>query len=204
MKFGMKLAASFCCTVLCAAVLITCLPIHGEEGIYDNMIRLHVLAESDAPADQARKLRVRNAVLAVLSDALTEADSFERAQETVEALLPQVKAAAEDATDGVCSVEVLLGKERYPVRYYEGFTLPAGEYTSLRVVLGTGEGKNWWCVLFPQLCTAEASEAEFYEDFIAAGFTPEQYRLIRQESGVQYKIRFRILEIFAQWMGIDY
>ena len=200
----MKILVSFCAAVLCAAMLITCLPVHGEEAIYDNMIRLHVLAESDSEEDQARKLRVRDAVLAVLSDALTGANSYEDAAQAVRSLLPAIEEAAGEAAQGACSVRAELGREEYPVRYYEGFSLPAGEYTSLRVILGEGKGQNWWCVLFPQLCTAQASEDEFYEDFIAAGFTPEQYRLIKNESGVRYKIRFRILEILAGWMGFEY
>ena len=103
-----------------------------------------------------------------------------------------------------CPVQVELGRERYPVRIYENYSLPAGEYTSLRIRIGEGEGRNWWCILFPRLCTARATEEEVYEDFIAAGFTPEQYRMIKNESGPKYKIRFRILEILAQLTGMEY
>ena len=200
----MKLSAALCAAVLCAALFLSCMPVHGEAEIYENMIRLHVIAESDSPSDQARKLRVRDAVLDCLSEELSEAHGYEDALEAVETLLPEIRRAAEDASDGVCSVSVCLGEETYPVRCYENFTLPAGKYTSLRVILGSGEGKNWWCVLFPQLCTAQASRDDFYEDFIAAGFSPEQYRLIRNESGVKYKIRFRILELLSEWAGFDF
>jgi stage II sporulation protein R len=200
----MKILVSFCAAVLCAAVLISCFPIRGEEKIYDSMIRLHVLAESDSDEDQARKLRVRDAVLDVLAQRMEEAHSYEDAAAAVLSVMTEIEDAARRAVRGECTVRAEMGRERYPVRVYENYTLPAGEYTSLRVILGEGEGMNWWCVLFPQLCTAQASESEFYEDFIAAGFTPEQYRLIKNESGVQYRIRFRILEIFAQWIGMEY
>ena len=200
----MKILVSFCASVLCAFALITCFPIRGEEKIYDSMIRLHVLAESDSDEDQARKLRVRDAVLDVLAERMEEAHSYEDAAAAVSSMLGEIEEAARRTVQGECTVRAELGRERYPVRVYENYTLPAGEYTSLRVILGEGEGKNWWCVLFPQLCTAQASESAFYEDFIAAGFTPEQYRLIKNESGVQYKIRFRLLEILAQTFGFDY
>ena len=200
----MKILVSFCASVLCAFALITCFPIRGEEKIYDSMIRLHVLAESDSDEDQARKLRVRDAVLDVLAERMEKAHSYEDAAAAVSSMLGEIEEAARCTVQGECTVRVELGRERYPVRVYENYTLPAGEYTSLRVILGEGEGKNWWCVLFPQLCTAQASESAFYEDFIAAGFTPEQYRLIKNESGVRYRIRFRILEILAQWIGMEY
>jgi len=200
----MKILVSFCAAVLCAAVLISCFPIRGEEKIYDSMIRLHVLAESDSDEDQARKLRVRDAVLEVLADRMEEAHSYEDAAAAVSSMLGEIEETARRIVQGECTVRAELGRERYPVRTYENYTLPAGEYSSLRVILGEGEGQNWWCVLFPQLCTAQASESAFYEDFIAAGFTPEQYRLIKNESGVRYRIRFRILEIFAETFGFNY
>ena len=192
----MKFMLSFCTAVLAVFLLFTCLPVHGEEAIYDSMIRLHVLAESDSAADQAKKLEVRDAVLAVLADAVGEAESYESALAAADAHRDSIRILAEEIAG--CPVTVTLTREKYPVRFYEKFTLPAGEYMSLRVILGEGAGKNWWCVLFPQLCTAQASEDAFYEDFIAAGFSAEQYQLIRRESGVKYKIRFRVLEILSE------
>lgn len=200
----MKCIAALCAAFLCAHLLITCFPVHGEEKIYDNMIRLHVLAQSDAEADQAEKLRVRDAVLAYLDTHLQKTDSYEDALAAITDHLEGIRLCAQKEAGASCPVQVELGRETYPVRQYDGFTLPAGEYTSLRILLGEGGGQNWWCVLFPRLCTARAAEDEFYEDFIAAGFTPEQYRLIKNESGKKYKIRFRLLEMLAQLTGIDY
>jgi len=199
-----KLLSSLCAAVLCSVLLLSCLPIHGEEKIYDNIIRLHVLAASDSEADQSAKLQVRDAVLSFLEDGMGRAGSYAEARRTLDSLLPEIKKAAEAAADGRYSVSVLLDTESYPVRYYERFALPAGEYTSLRIVLDAGEGQNWWCVLFPDLCTARACEDDFYEDFIAAGFSSEQYKLIRRESGVHYKIRFKILEILSEFVGLEY
>lgn len=196
----MKITACFCAAFLTAFTLLTCFPLHGEEAIYDSMIRLHVVAASDSPADQAQKLAVRDAILGGLSDSLSDAEDYETAREAIAAVLPAVKVIAEQTAQR--PVTVMLGVENYPTRQYEGFSLPAGAYTSLRVILGEGEGQNWWCVLFPRLCTEYATADSFYEDFIAAGFTPEQYRLIKNESGGRYKIRFKILELLtALWNG---
>lgn len=196
----MKLTACFCAVFLAACTLLSLFPLHGEEAIYDSMIRLHVIAASDSPADQAQKLAVRDAILGGLSDTLNGAADYKTAREAITAVLPQVEAIAAETAQR--PVTVTLGRESYPTRQYEGFSLPAGEYTSLRVIIGEGEGQNWWCVLFPRLCTDYATEDSFYEDFIAAGFSPEQYRLIQNESGVRYKIRFRILELLtALWDG---
>lgn len=200
----MKCIAALCAAFLCAHLLITCLPVHGEEEIYNQTIRLHVLANSDSEEDQARKLLVRDAVLAYLEESLSQSNTYESALAAVSDHLDGIRKRAEDTLGGKYAVRVELGREKYPVRQYENYSLPAGEYTSLRVLIGEGEGKNWWCVLFPRLCTSRASADEEYEDFIAAGFTPEQYRLIKNESGTKYKIRFRILEILAQLTGMEY
>lgn len=200
----MKCIAALCAAFLSAYTILTCLPVHGEEEIYSSTIRLHVLANSDSEEDQAEKLLVRDAVLTYLEASLTQNDTYESALSAVSDHLESIRERAEETLDGKYAVRVELGREKYPVRQYENYTLPAGEYTSLRVLIGEGEGKNWWCVLFPRLCTSRATEEEVYEDFIAAGFSPEQYRLIKNESSPKYKIRFRILEILSEWTGIEY
>ena len=200
----MKCIAALCAAFLSAYTILTCLPVHGEEEIYNSTIRLHVLANSDSEEDQAEKLLVRDAVLTYLEASLAQNDTYESALSAVSNHLESIRERAEETLDGKYAVRVELGREKYPVRQYENYTLPAGEYTSLRVLIGEGEGKNWWCVLFPRLCTSRATEEEVYEDFIAAGCSPEQYRPIKNESGPKYKIRFRSLEILSEWTGIEY
>ena len=87
-----------------------------------------------------------------------------------------------------------LGEERYPTRDYAGFTLPAGRYRSLRVVLGEGQGHNWWCVVFPPLCLA-AAEKEAMQPVM----NPEDYALITREEG--WEIRFRIVELWGELLN---
>ena len=161
-----------------------------QDALAGELIRLHVLAVSDEEEEQAVKLRVRDAVLACLAPRLTGAESAEEAGEILEAALPAVQAAAESAAEGR-AVRVSLRAERYPTRVYEGFTLPAGRYRSLRVVLGEGEGHNWWCVVFPPVCLP-AAEREALQPVL----NPEDYALITREEG--WEIRFRIVELWGE------
>ena len=186
-----------CISFLAVFTLLSILPVNGEEEIYDNMIRLHVLANSDSPSDQALKLSVRDAILEKATE-IKASDSNEAYIKTEKALK-----GFEDAAERVIkekgypySVKVTLGEERYPERTYDSFTLPEGTYTSLRVLIGDAEGKNWWCVLYPPLCTAAASKEE--EVFIAAGFTGEQYEAITDSENKTYKIKFKIVELFKE------
>ena len=88
-----------------------------------------------------------------------------------------------------------LTKEEYPRRVYGDAVMPAGEYTSLRIVIGEGEGHNWWCVLFPTLCTGFS----YSEEYIQTGFTPEEYRMIT--GGERFKVKLRILEVIEGLLG---
>lgn len=197
----MKRTIGFLCAaaLLVAALLI--LPIHGEAAVYDSVIRLHVLANSDSEEDQALKLTVRDAVLAEARVMLADAKTRDEAEAILSANLDGMERAA------VCAlreagkderVRVTLGKEKYPTRRYEDLAFPAGEYLSLRVMLGDADGQNWWCVLFPPLClSAATAEQETEEAFLAAGLTGEQYRMIADTDSTKYKLRFKILE-FAQ------
>lgn len=198
MKFLVSCAAS----VLVAAILLSLLPVHGESEIYEDVLRLHVIAESDEAEDQALKLKVRNAVLAYVSTEVAECETFEEAYETVDEKREGILQAAEEClreNGADCAVQILLGEEKYPRRDYGTAVLPAGVYPSLRVVLGEGKGQNWWCVLFPTLCMGFASEenASAEADCVEVGFTPAEYRIITGNTG-KYKVRFRILEILSE------
>ena len=150
------------------------------------LVRLHVIAASDSDADQAEKLRVRDAVLAYLAPKLEAADSIADAR----ALLAAEQTGIRDAARSVTRqpVGMTLTEEHYPTRDYGSFALPAGNYVSLRVILGAGEGHNWWCVVFPPLCTADSADTKAVE-----ALADDDARLITSdETGVV--IRFRILE----------
>lgn len=199
MKFLVTLTSS----ILIAALVLSVVPCFGESEIYNNTLRLHVIAESDSAEDQALKLGVRDAVLATVSKKLESCTSFDDAYAAVASMTGIIELAAEDylrENGSSCSVKVELGREEYPRRDYGETSLPAGEYNSLRVIIGEGEGKNWWCVLFPSVCMGFAKDAD---EYAAVGFTPREYKVITGESG-GWKIRFRLLEILSDVIGFDY
>ena len=184
-------------------LLITALgalvPIHGEGEIYDNILRLHVLANSDSEEDQALKLKVRDAVLEVMRKITetNECGDFETAIELVNGNLAQIKQAAENVirSHGYdYSAEVEVCRECFPTREYDGVRLPAGEYSAVRVLIGKASGKNWWCVLYPTLCL-DSSKPQ--KELVEAGFTNAQIRLLTDSESPRYVLRFRFLE----WLG---
>ena len=116
-------------------------------------------------------------MLAWLAPELENVTGRDEAREIVAQSLSRIAEAAAAAAEGR-RVEVSLGRESYPLRRYEGYVLPAGSYESLRVVLGEGEGRNWWCVIFPQLCLT-ASAAEQAQSVM----NPEDFAIISEEEG---------------------
>ena len=188
--------------------LFTVLPIHGEQEIYDSVVRLHVLANSDAEDDQALKLMVRDEVLRVTAPMLEGCESREQAEQILNDHSDEIASAAQAVVTEQgydYPVSVLLGKEQYPTRNYESCCFPSGTYVSLRVCIGEAEGQNWWCVLFPPLCLSAASADDngtSNEDaFISVGLTGEQYKVITETDNVKYRIRFKILETVQGLLG---
>ncbi len=193
--------------LLCMLGLISILPIHGEAKIYDTVVRLHVLANSDSEQDQALKLQVRDEVLRVTGPLLTDCKSREEAVAVLQAHGDEIRDAAQAVVRAQgydYPVSILLGEEQYPTRNYENCCFPGGTYVSLRVCIGEAEGQNWWCVLFPPLClsAAGAQDENSNEDaFISVGLTGEQYKLITETDNVKYRIRFKVLETVQELLG---
>lgn len=150
------------CICFCVLLLLCCFfqsgalarqPFSAAEADYtqSGILRLHVIANSDEEKDQSAKLAVRDAVLPLLKSASSEAE----AEEMVLSLAPQILQTARQALqEQGCDydAQLLLGDFSFPCREYEQIAYPAGKYRALRIVLGRGQGHNWWCVLFPPLC----------------------------------------------------
>lgn len=188
-----KLSAALLCLTLLVLTL-SVLPVHGEAHIYDKVLRLHVIANSDSEEDQALKLTVRDRILEYTAPLLEECSSREQAQRVLSGELESIRRIAEEtvAAEGYgYTVDIALDLEDYPTRSYESCCFPAGEYMSLRVMLGEASGKNWWCVLFPPMCLGAASEAD---GAIQAGLSEDQYKIITESGNVKYRIRFKLLE----------
>lgn len=194
----MRALITFTSLVLVLTVASAALPVNGEMEIYDNVVRLHVLANSDSDADQSLKLLVRDAVLDDMREYMSSSVDAEVSRQIVEANIERIENTArkcieENGYD--YEVEVLCGYEEYPRREYDSVTLPAGVYYSVRVKIGKGEGKNWWCVLFPPLCL-KAAEAKTDDGLVKAGLTPEQVDIITENDNKEYVIKFKFLEFF--------
>ena len=188
-------------TVSLLFLAIGLLPVHGEAEIYDTVLRLHVLANSDSEEDQALKLAVRDAILAEGQGLFDGVKSREEAETILQKELPHMRAIAEKtvAEAGyVYSVDLLLGEEEYPTRTYGSICFPSGQYLSLRVIIGEGEGQNWWCVLYPPLCMSAATAEREEEAFISVGLVGDQYRVITETDQPTYRVRFKILEVFEK------
>ncbi len=192
-------------TVIAALLLLGAafLPVQGEGEIYNKVVRLHVVANSDSTEDQAVKLAVRDAVLERTVPLLQDCKTQEEAILQLEAHQEELKCAAQEVLreKGFAdSVAISMGLENYPTRTYDSLCFPAGEYVSMRISLGEGEGQNWWCCLFPPLClgAATVSEKNAEDACISVGFTPTQYKIITESDKPVYRARFKILEFFGR------
>lgn len=176
-------------------LLIGCCASAGRAALAGQVLRLHVVANSDSAEDQAVKLRVRDAVLAQAQPALAGvADSVEAEQVLLPLLneLEQTASAVLTAEGYDPEVSVSISDQWFPTREYDSFALPAGQYRALRVVIGEGEGQNWWCVVFPPLCLAAVTE-EVTAAAAQAGLSEEQVALITGQDG-GYVLKFKVIE----------
>ena len=166
-----------------------------SKTLQDQLLRLHVVGASDSKEDQDVKLLVRDAVLQSLEEGLADLKDVDAAMDYVARMLPKVETAANRCLAAAGfddTVSVSLTEEVFPTREYDTFSLPAGIYKALRVVIGEGEGQNWWCVVFPQLCAG--TEAEFVETASVAGMSDELTAALEGD----YEIRFWLLEKLGQ------
>lgn len=189
---------------LCAAMLWGAWSMQRQDALAQKMIRLHVIANSDSDADQALKLEVRDRVLDFTTTVLQRSADMEDAQVRLREELTRIEdiAQREIAAQGYdYPVTVQLASTEFPLKEYDGFSLPAGDYMALRLVIGEGEGQNWWCVVYPPLCTAAATD--MHRTAVAAGLTDDDVSLITEEDA-GYVLRFRSVELWEQlrqWLG---
>lgn len=188
--------------VLCA--LTAGVWLGGErEALADSVIRLHVIANSDSDADQALKLAVRDRVLEQAESLYPRGADLEEARRALEGHLNALAAAGQAVVEEWrydYPVSAELTRCWFPTKEYDDFALPAGDYEALRVVIGEGEGRNWWCVAFPPLCLGAASET--VEEAARAGsFTQNQAQLITRETE-GYVLKFKGMELLGELQGL--
>ncbi len=155
----------------------------------DSLIRIHVLANSDSQADQALKLQVKDAVVTYLKPQLEQSCSIAESRQIIQRSLPQIEQIAQQTLQQQHSgyqVTLQYGRFDFPIKYYGSVSLPAGNYEALRILIGEGQGHNWWCVLFPPMCFTDndASSSGKYTDQ-----TPEK----------KVVIKFKSAELLKKW-----
>ena len=170
-----------------------------QADLSDKVIRLHVIANSDTRQDQTLKLQVRDRILADASPYLTGTDRGE-AEKILTSRLPEIAEAGAAAVGEAgydYPVTVSLEETYFPTKQYTDFAFPAGEYTALRVVIGDGGGKNWWCVVFPPLCLGSVTEQ--VETAAALGeLDGRDVSLITGETQ-GYVVKFKAMELWEQF-----
>ena len=177
-------------SVLLCALIIATFPTEADAAIYRDTVRLHIIANSDSEEDQELKIAVRDGILEEYGALLGESHSAKEAAESISTILPQIEESAKSIVTERgfdYSVKALLTEEYYETRDYGSFSLPAGNYASLQIILGKGKGKNWWCVMYPPMCLGASVDSK-------DGYTKEETKLI---SG-KYRVKFKILELISR------
>ena len=183
-------------STVCSLILSCIISMTGFCSVCENLqkdiFRLHILANSDSTQDQQLKLKVRDGILDCTAEIFKDCKNREQAIETAEKNLDVIKekcreVISENGFD--YGVEVYTTKMDFNTRVYENFTLPAGKYDALRIVIGNGKGHNWWCMIYPSLClpSAQKNKPEYSLD------APEMEVISNQE---RYEVKFRLVEIF--------
>ena len=175
------------------SIACSCMCSFGEECsfIRENTLRLHILANSDSPADQALKLKIRDAVLSHSGELFSGCDTRQKMVSAAQEQLSDIQRIAEQTAmhNGYdLPVTVSVTDMLFETRRYDNVLLPAGTYTAVRIELGEAAGKNWWCVLYPPLCVSAAQ----------TGFTEEEAQisdsLLQQEELPRYRVRLAVVE----------
>lgn len=176
-----------------------------NKGLADNLIRLHVVANSDSTADQALKRDIRDVIIDYMEQHLKESKDIDHTKFIINQNLVAIEEIAKaemQRQNKVYPVKASLGSYSFPTKVYGDITLPAGKYEALKVVIGAGEGANWWCVLFPPLCFVDATHgtvSEAVKKDLKDSLTAEEYRLITSadsDDEIPIKIKFKIVEFF--------
>jgi len=188
--------------ILCT-VLVSHYSNSVQADLAHNLIRFHVVANSDSPEDQELKLKVRDRIIREMKEQFDDSGNIDATKEKIHRQLKYIEEIAQDEVrkhGKDYPVKADLGIYPFPTKVYGDVTLPAGNYEALRVVIGEGSGANWWCVLFPPLCFVDATHGKLPESSKAqlkGVLTEEEYEIITSadpDSEIPVQIKFKIVE----------
>lgn len=168
------------------------------EDLENSVIRLHVLANSDSAEDQALKLRVRDRILKDGRELFKNAKSEEEARRILSENRDFLENSARDEIFSAgydYPVALNMGKYDFPMKVYENYAFPSGEYEAVRVEIGKAEGQNWWCVMFPPLCFVDGTvDEKKAEETLRSALTADEFDVISASGGVD--LRFKVVDVF--------
>jgi stage II sporulation protein R len=170
-----------------------------QVGIAEDIIRFHVIANSDSAEDQALKLTVKDTLVESLEPFLNDTDTITQARTVISGKLTYLQEIAEETVSQYgysYPVKVTLEESYFPLKIYGEYTFPAGTYEALRVQIGTAEGKNWWCVMFPPLCFVDETYSIVDEESgetLKHLLTEEEYNTLTSKK-TTVKVKFKLLE----------
>ena len=188
-----------------AGLLLSSYSEEVNKGLADNLIRLHVIANSDSPADQALKRDVRDRVLEYMKLQLGDSKDVDQTRIIINEKMDGIISVVKDEFTRQgwdYDVRVSLGSYPFPTKSYGDIALPAGNYEALRVVIGKGEGANWWCVIFPPLCFVDVTHGtvpEPVKEDLKNALTEEEFSIVASadtDDEIPVKIKFKIVEFF--------
>lgn len=194
-------------TVITSGMILSTYSENVNKNLENNLIRLHVIANSDSDEDQSLKRDVRDAILQYMKDELKDTKSIQQTKTILNnniAKIEEIAAKVIKQEGKSYPVKATLGEYPFPTKVYGDITLPAGNYQALRVVIGSGSGANWWCVLFPPLCFVDATHGvvpDSMKQKLKSTLTDDEYKIITEsedKDNIPVKIKFKIVEFFRQ------
>lgn len=190
--------------VLLVVVLVIGTIIRYSKSVTDSiskqLIRFHVVANSDTTDDQLLKQKVRDEVIEFIEPLLSECETVEDTRYILEGSLPVIKEISQEIVEDWgkdYQVYVALDKANFPTKSYGDVVLPAGEYEACRIIIGEGKGENWWCVMYPPLCYLDVATGVVPlegKEQLENGLNEEQYKLITDRDDKNYEVRFKLVE----------
>ncbi len=222
-KMKIRIVLSVLMLIVTVGLMATCIYAQvskidiASENYKDKLIRFHVLANSDSEEDQQLKLKVRDAVIDYLQPKLRDSKSINESERIIleeEGNLINICRDVVEKNGYNYDVHIDLGYSKFPTKQYSSVVLPAGEYKALRILIGKGQGKNWWCVMFPPLCFVDKQNNVIDKETDAKlreVLTEEEYKLIVEKDNDKVDdltIKFKIVEIIQKikenylWEGV--
>ncbi len=195
----MKSISKALCVAFILSVLISMLPFEAEcSDISTQVFRLHILANSDENTDQQLKLKVRDEILKYTNNlynkAETKEDTIAITGDNLENILKIAQNTVKESGFNY-KISGKITKDYFTTRYYENITMPSGYYDTLEIKIGSGNGKNWWCVMYPTLCIGSAAD----DSKLKNQLSDSQYQIVSGED--KYEFKFKIVEYYEKFIS---